>query len=224
MVHSVPRRGTRSRYHHGDLRNALTAEGLRLARAGGPEAVVLREAARRAGVSATAAYRHFANRRELLTEVRNRALAELARAVVMAVEACERTEPGELALARLRAVAHAYLGFASAEPGLFGTAFHTGPPADPASRTDPEASPGSAGPDFSRTGAYRILGRVLDGLVESGRMPKERRPHAEFAAWTAIHGIAAMFVDGALRLFPEVEREAAVNLAVENGIRGLTAA
>jgi AcrR family transcriptional regulator len=224
MVQAVPRRGVRSRYHHGDLRNALTAEALWLARAGGPEAVVLREAARRAGVSATAAYRHFANRRELLTEVRNRALAELARAVVTAVEGCERTEPGELALARLRAVAHAYLGFASAEPGLFGTVFHFEASADPVGRTDADESPDRVGPDFSRTGTYRILGRVLDSLVDSGRMPRERRPHAEFAAWTAFHGIAAMFLDGALRLFPQAEREAAIGLAVENGIRGLTAA
>jgi AcrR family transcriptional regulator len=214
VVHAEPRRAVRGRYHHGDLRNALAAEALRLARVGGPEAVVLREVTRRVGVSATAAYRHFADRRSLLTEVKDRALAELAKAVVAAVEGCdERAEPGEFAEARLRAVAHAYLGFAFAEPGLFGTVFHTNPPTGPADHIDP---------DFSRTGAYCALGPVLDGLVESGRMPRERRPHAEFSAWTAIHGIAVMFLDGALRFLPRVEREAAIAQAVENGIRGLT--
>ena len=48
----------RDRYHHGDLANALTLAATDLAREGGPEAVVLRQAARQVGVSATAAYRH----------------------------------------------------------------------------------------------------------------------------------------------------------------------
>src|SRR3954467_4821962 len=54
-------------YHHGNLRAALVAEGAELARARGPEGVVLREVARRTGVSHNAAYRHFADREELLT-------------------------------------------------------------------------------------------------------------------------------------------------------------
>ena len=53
---------TRSTYRHGDLRRALLEAGIELARQGGPEAVVLREATRRAGVVPNAAYRHFASR------------------------------------------------------------------------------------------------------------------------------------------------------------------
>ena len=59
----------RSTYHHGDLANALAAAAAQLAREGGPDAVVLREAARRVGVSATAAYRHFASHNDLFEEV-----------------------------------------------------------------------------------------------------------------------------------------------------------
>ena len=52
----------RATYRHGDLRQALLDAGLAMAREGGPDAVVLREATRRAGVSPNAAYRHFADR------------------------------------------------------------------------------------------------------------------------------------------------------------------
>ncbi len=62
-----PRASTRrAAYHHGDLPNALADAATDLARSGGPEAVVLREAARRVGVSAAAAYRHYASHCELL--------------------------------------------------------------------------------------------------------------------------------------------------------------
>ncbi len=63
------RERTRSTYHHGDLRRALLTATFELARAGGPEAVVLREATRRVGVVPNAAYRHFADRPTLLSSV-----------------------------------------------------------------------------------------------------------------------------------------------------------
>ena len=69
----------RTTYRHGDLRRALLEAGIALARAGGPDAVVLREATRRAGVVPNAAYRHFANRQDLLEAVRSAALSELAK-------------------------------------------------------------------------------------------------------------------------------------------------
>ncbi len=57
--------GGRDTYRHGDLSRALVEAGVELARAGGPAAVALRAATRRAGVSPNAAYRHFADRRAL---------------------------------------------------------------------------------------------------------------------------------------------------------------
>ena len=55
-------------YHHGDLRTALIDAGLHLTRTGGPDALTIREATRRVGVSPNAAYRHFADRDALLTD------------------------------------------------------------------------------------------------------------------------------------------------------------
>ena len=70
-----PASAARATYHHGDLRRALLEAGTDLAREGGPDKVVLREATRRVGVSANAAYRHFADRDALLGEVVSRAQA-----------------------------------------------------------------------------------------------------------------------------------------------------
>jgi len=114
----------RRNYHHGDLANALTAAATQLARDGGPEAVVLREAARKVGVSATAAYRHFAGHGELIHAVKDHAGEQLAasmRTELARTEPCP--DPGDEALRRLRALGIGYLRFALAEPGLFRTAF-----------------------------------------------------------------------------------------------------
>src|SRR4051812_7727728 len=95
----VAARGT---YRHGDLRRALLDAGVALARVGGPDAVVLREATRRAGVVPNAAYRHFASRQELLQAVRAAALSALA--VTMETELAalrRRRSPVEMARARL---------------------------------------------------------------------------------------------------------------------------
>ena len=68
----------RDTYRHGDLRRALIEVGLELARVGGPDAVVLREATRRAGVSSAAAYRHFADHHALLHAVCSSAISAVA--------------------------------------------------------------------------------------------------------------------------------------------------
>src|SRR5689334_3733066 len=117
------RRGPRPR---GAVRAALVAAGLELARSGGPDAVVLREATRMVGVVPNAAYRHFADRDALLAAVRDEAVAELAGRMagrISQVRAGPHTPTG--ARLRLRAVGEAYLEFARTEPALFDTAFAT---------------------------------------------------------------------------------------------------
>src|ERR1700719_5369774 len=71
----------RKTFRHGDLRNALVTAGLEMARSGGPNAVILREATRQAGVSPNAAYRHFASQAALLDAVRSVCLSRLAAAI-----------------------------------------------------------------------------------------------------------------------------------------------
>src|SRR5919198_6624043 len=100
----------RRRRPRGVVRAALVAAGLELARTGGPEAVVLREATRTVGVVPNAAYRHFADRDELLAAVCTAALRELADRMAAGI-ARVRGKYGDAAAARrrLRAIGQAYL-------------------------------------------------------------------------------------------------------------------
>src|SRR5882672_106073 len=113
MAIATARPRVRSTYRHGDLRRALLQAGIELAREGGPDAIVLREATRRAGVVPNAAYRHFASRQALLRAVRSAALSALAIAIETELAGLPLGEhPADFARAGLRAVGTAYLRFA----------------------------------------------------------------------------------------------------------------
>jgi AcrR family transcriptional regulator len=195
------RRPARRTYRHGDLRRALLDAGIALAREGGPDAVVLREATRRAGVVPNAAYRHFASRQELLRGVRAAALAALAVAMERELAGLGAAVPAaDVARASLRAVGAAYLRFAAVETGLFRTAFAVLDDAPSA------ADPAMAGE--SGLNPFELLGAVLDRMVGAGVLPAERRSDAEYLAWSAVHGLATLVIDGPLRRSPGAQVEA----------------
>lgn len=166
----------RATYHHGALRAALVEAGIVLAREGGPDRVVLREVARAAGVSHSAAYRHFADREALLAEVSRHARAELA------AEMRERVARADDPRMRLYAVGTAYIDFALTRTGLFRTAFGAHATAPPEPADDP----------------HRVLSQVLNEAAAAGLMDPELRPGAEIAAWAAVHGLADLLLDGSL--------------------------
>ena len=188
---------SRTTYRHGDLRRALLEAGIALARDGGPDAVVLREATRRAGVVPNAAYRHFANRQDLLDAVRSAALAELALAIEHASAALATSTLDVVARARagLRAVGLGYLHFARAQPGLFRTAF------SPSENVRTVADPAKAG--ASGLNPFELLGAALDAMVTAGIIDAAQRPGAEYLAWAAVHGLAVLVIDGPLRDLPD---------------------
>src|SRR5262249_11489670 len=98
-------RRKRATYRHGDLHRALLQAGIELARTGGPDAVVLREATRRAGVVPNAAYRHFAGRSALLQAVRAASLSALAVAMETELASLDPDlSPADQARASLRAI------------------------------------------------------------------------------------------------------------------------
>ena len=177
----------RTTYRHGDLRQALLEAGIDMAREGGPDAVVLREATRRTGVSPNAAYRHFSDRDALVAAVSDAASAASA----AAIEAEWDAVPAGDAEAHLRAVGVGYLRFARDEPGLFRAAY-TVP-----SNLEQAFSPEKAGPG-GRT-PFQLLTIALDEMVEAGLLPAERRPGAELCAWSAVHGLAMLVLEGPLR-------------------------
>jgi AcrR family transcriptional regulator len=204
----------RKTFRHGDLRNALAAAGLEMARVGGPNAVVLREATRQAGVSPNAAYRHFANQAELLEAVRSACLSQLAAAIEVEMKKCRPgRDPQVFARKSLRAVGMGYLGFAMREPGMFRTAFSVPPPVyeqRPANTASMGLNP------------FQLLSLALDRMLESGMISKKNRKDAEYLAWSTVHGLALLALDGPLHKMPP-ERVLALGerlvVMVERGFR-----
>jgi len=116
-------------YHHGNLRQALFEHAVELARVGGPDAVALRDVQREAGVSNSAAYRHYSDRQALLSAVQVYGMTRLGDAMLASLAKVPNRGPhSRRAQARLRATGQAYIDFALAEPGLFRTAFAPGGP------------------------------------------------------------------------------------------------
>ena len=203
-------RAERRRRPRGAVRDGLVAAGLELARNGGPDAVVLREVTRMVGVVPNAAYRHFADRDELLAAVCAAAMRELADRMAAGV-ARVRGEHGDAAAARRRlgAIGHAYLEFAREEPGLFATAFalpqqHAyGTPAEADGTEADGTGPDGTGPDRTPLGQLRT---VLDELVDAGALHRQRRDGIEYPIWSAVHGLAVLTGPGPLRDVPDATR------------------
>ena len=188
----------RRRRPRGAVRDGLVAAGLELARTGGPDAVVLREAARMVGVVPNAAYRHFAGRDELLAAVCTAAMRELAARMAAGVGRV-RGKYGDAAAARrrLRAIGQAYLQFAREEPGLFATAF-----ARP-QQHEYGAPDGGPGQDPMPLDQLRA---VLDELADAGVLNRRRRAGIEYPIWSMVHGLAVLTGQGPLRDAPDITR------------------
>lgn len=206
--------GTDARaYHHGDLRRALIEEGFRRARAGGPAAVTMREVTRAVGVSPNAAYRHFADRGELVRAAAAEAQLALARAISSRVDATPRdAPPAEASIERLRRVGLAYIDFARSERGWFELAFavHDETPSEAIVTLEGEV-----------VEPFRLLLDTLDAMVAAGTLAPERRPNAEWACWSAVHGFADIAVHGPLQWQPPVVIDALAAVVVDAAITGV---
>ena len=203
-----------SSYHHGNLRASLVQTGVELARADGPDGVVLREVARRAGVSHNAAYRHFADREALLAEIAEAGMQRLGDAMkseLDVVDASGPDDPATRSWERLRATGRAYVEFAVAEPGLFEVAFSCDPPEPGREAVD----------DGEHVHPFDLLISVLDEAVTTGAVAAEHRPGAEVVCWSAVHGFASLHVKGPLEGLPAEERAATLEVMLDHVARGL---
>jgi AcrR family transcriptional regulator len=179
-------------------------------------------------VSPNAAYRHFADRDELLGAVARRCMEKLAELIEARLAearlaearldearladgvAEEPSRPGspEAAWNDLTIAGRAYIEFALTETGWFKTAFGS------LVLDHDQDLPDSKDP-------YAILNGLLDDLVTAGALPIERRPGAEYAAWASVHGIATLLTEGPLVALPEDERRRAIDRAVGAVVSGL---
>lgn len=176
-------------YHHGNLREALIEAALVLIARKGPEGFTFAEAAREAGVSTAAPYRHFRDREALVLEVARRGFERFHDKLESAWDAGQPTP-----LNALRRLGHAYLDFAREETPLYSAMFESGIPVT-ADRGLKAAS--DAAFDVVRTAAERICADVDEA----------RRPPALMVAlhiWSTSHGIASLFArgDSARRALP----------------------
>jgi AcrR family transcriptional regulator len=166
----------RGRHHHGDLRRALLDAVAEIVLEAGPEAVTLRECARRAGVSHSAAAPHFGDKRGLLTAFATERSDRLRAAMEAAVAALP---PGADAHAVLAATGHGYLAFARDNPAHFRLMFRTEliDTADPAWRQ-------------AATSARLPLDRAMAALLPAA---DARTLRARLAlAWAAVHGFCTL--------------------------------
>ena len=170
---------TRTSYHHGDLRSALVEAGLAiLAEGGDAGALSLREAARRAGVSAMAPYRHFADKDALLAAIATVGFERLA-----AAQRAAEVDAASSAAA-LRGQGMAYVAFACANPALFRLMFGAGAP--------------------QKHGALAEAGKASFDLLAArvAEIPSlTPRPDRALAHWSLVHGLAMRAVDGQLDPF-----------------------
>ena len=188
-------------YHHGNLREAIIKAALELVQEKGAENFTMREAARRAGVSAGAPYRHFADKDELLV-----ALAEVAGLKLQEFTGKQLKDADVSPLERFRATGIAYVMFAAQEPALFTVM----------------KLPGLLGtgqsPLLSKMEAVhqQITESVLKQFETARKLGGEHAPHADtmhLAARALMYGLASMIVDGALG--PEAKNvEQAEKLAI----------
>ncbi|MFJ3224463.1 TetR/AcrR family transcriptional regulator [Streptomyces sp. NPDC086783] len=161
-------------YHHGDLRAACLRAARELLEEDGSAGLSLRAVARRAGVSATAPYRHYADRDALVSAVAAEGYRELT--VTLATAHPSPTTPGDLA-----DVAVAYVRFALDHPALFRTMFAE--PCDPTSE--------------ERVAATAVISEYVQGIADRA-FPGSDTGALSTAVWALVHGLAFLHLDGKL--------------------------
>ncbi|WP_017998319.1 TetR/AcrR family transcriptional regulator [Paracoccus sp. N5] len=170
----------RSSYHHGNLRQALVEATVKLIEDSGPQAFTLAEAARLAGVSAAAPYRHFAGREELLEEVARQGFDEFADRLEAAFDD-GRPRP----LTAFLRMGQAYLGFAAERRGFYIAMFESG-----------ISITGNSALQQASERARGVLVRGAESLFVARSGP---RPPAGMIAdhiWALSHGVVELFGRG----------------------------
>jgi AcrR family transcriptional regulator len=168
-------------YHHGNLKEALIRAALELIAAKGPSGFTFAEAARSAGVSPAAPYRHFRDREELIANVARRGFELFEAALVAAWK--DGMPDTFTAFERL---GRAYLEFARSEPAYYSAMFEAGIPIEVSQELR------DAGER-----AFAVIRAAAERLV--AQVPAARRPPAFMVAlhvWSLAHGIASLFGRG----------------------------
>ena len=171
-----------SSYHHGGLREALIRSAREILESEGYEALTLRAAARRAGVSQAAPYNHFDDKAALLAAIAALGFKEFAAAMRHEMDAA--VDP----LARLNAAGIAYVAFATSNPGLFKLMFGS----------NVQQESGNPDLDAARISAYEVLRGAVHSVHLSGPSHPEQEELESLGSWALVHGLATMINEGTI--------------------------
>lgn len=173
----------RDRYHHGNLRRALIDAALHILETEGVSALTLRAAARGAGVSPAAPYRHFADKEALLAAVAEEGFRALSAAMREAT-----TNAGNDLVSGFRAIGMTYIRFAVEQPARFRLMFGR-----------EVANRGSHLPlDQAANETFGMLVAAIEKGQQSGLIRGGDPRELSMAAWSMVHGLSALLVDGQL--------------------------
>jgi AcrR family transcriptional regulator len=193
-------------YQHGDLRAALIQAGLKLLGEGGVRSLTLRAAAQLAGVSHAAPYRHFRDKDQLVA-----AIAEEGFRLLTAHMRAELGSAPAGGPAGLRAIAWGYVSFARAHPGYFRTIFGGVVAEDRGYHT----------PSLQVAGqeAYQVLRTQIESGIADGWLRPGDPEEMSLAAWSLVHGLSMLMIDG--QLSASVPHDAAARAVTAALIRSL---
>ncbi|MBS0539366.1 MAG: TetR/AcrR family transcriptional regulator [Proteobacteria bacterium] len=178
---SWKRRAREGAYHHGNLKEALVQAARELIKEKGPAGFTFADAARSAGVSPAAPYRHFRDREALLADV---AREGFGRFEAMLSTGWNGGKPD--ALTAFHNVGRAYLAFARAEPAYYAAMFESGLP--------PDANPDLRAAGDRAFGVLRVAADQLAALLPAGKRPPGLMMSLHI--WSMAHGIASLFGRG----------------------------
>ena len=189
-------------YHHKDLRNALIDEAIALLAQEGTSGVTLRELSRRLGVTHTAAYAHFADKKALLLDVADVGFARLAD--TLAAQRASKSDPIEA----LSAMSFGYISFARENPHLYRLMF-----ADPEIADDPDCEMSPEGD--------RAFGTLAEAIAATGIPPGTDVRDLAVGFWSLAHGVAMLDIDRRISGKTMKSAQDVISLAQSLLIKGL---
>ena len=176
--------GKTSAYHHGDLRAALVSEAAAMIAEGGTARVTMREIGRRVGVSRAAPYRHFPDKAALLVAVAAAGFERLHDRLL----AVNAPGPGG-AVERIRELGEAYVRFALENPAHYRLMYGR----EALAREDlPELR-------SAADALFEELVGVFEAHQASGGIRRQDPRVQAYVAWSAVHGLASLLVEGQIR-------------------------
>lgn len=176
------------KYHHGDLKPALIAAGLRIVERQGIERLTLRAVAQAVRVSRSAPYHHFANKAELTAAVAAAGFAHMLDAIAQLAQCNRAVEP----IDRLTAIGQGYIRFARTHPSIFRLMFR------------PELTQPAAHAVLMEAEA-RAIGTLLETIIscqKAGQLPAGDPRRLAAFCWSNVHGLSMLHIDEVLKETP----------------------